>query len=157
MSERTLTRNIDKNKLCLAAYSAGGPLLTKAMREKPEFVRCLVAFYAFMDIQQSEPHKTNETPEMVRQFSPITTLSDDPEKIPPLFLARAGRDEVPTMNDSINRFISEATTRNIAFTFVNHPAGVHGFDNQNDDERSREIIRQAIAFMRTHLGLTNEP
>ena len=38
---------------------------------------------------------------------------------------------------------------------VNHPQGVHGFDNQNDDERSREIIRTAIEFIRLHLGNEN--
>jgi ketosteroid isomerase-like protein len=34
---------------------------------------------------------------------------------------------------------------------MNHPAGVHGFDNQTDDERSREIIRRALEFMRENL------
>ena len=30
-----------------------------------------------------------------------------------------------------------------------------GFDNQNDDDRSREIIRSVLAFMKTHLGLAD--
>jgi hypothetical protein len=33
-----------------------------------------------------------------------------------------------------------------------HPQGVRGFDNQNNDERSSEIIRTAIEFIRLHLG-----
>jgi len=40
-----------------------------------------------------------------------------------------------------------------AITFANHPSGVHGFDNQNDDNRSREIIRSVLAFMKSHLGV----
>lgn len=143
--------NIDKERLCLAAYSAGGPMLSPAMREKPEYVRCLVAFYAFLDVQQSEPHKANETPDMVKSFSPITYLANDAGKLPPIFVARAGLDEVPTMNDSIDRFIREAISRNASITIANHPRGVHGFDNQTDDDRSREIIRSAIDFMRLHL------
>src|SRR5712692_6357022 len=87
--------NIDKDRLCLAAYSAGGPMLSLAMRDKPEYVRCLVAFYAFLDIQQSELHRAHETPEMVRRFSPITYLANDAGKLPPIFVARAGLDEVP--------------------------------------------------------------
>lgn len=146
--------NIDKDRICLVAYSAGGPMLSAAMRDKPEYVRCLVAFYAFLDIQQSDLHKQHETAEMVKNFSPITYLAGDASKLPPIFIARAGRDEIPTMNDSIDRFIREAILRNAPLTFVNHPEGVHGFDNQNDDERSREIIGSAITFMRNHLGVT---
>lgn len=143
---------IDRDRICLAAYSAGGPLLSTAMRDKPGYVRCLVAFYAFLDIQQSELHRAHETPELVRTFSPITHLAGNTERLPPIFVARAGLDEIPTMNDSIDRFIREALARNIAFTVANHPRGVHAFDNQTDDGMSREIIRASIDFMHTHLG-----
>lgn len=145
--------NIDKERLCLAAYSAGGPLLSLGMRDKPGYVRCLVAFYAFLDIQQSEPHRTNEPSEMVKRFSPITYLANDAGKLAPMFIARAGLDEVPAMNDSIDRFVREALSKNASIIVVNHPQGVHGFDNQTDDERSREIIRSAIDFMKLHLGV----
>ncbi len=146
--------HIDKERICLIAYSAGGPLLTLAMRGDMPFVRCLVGFYAFMDIQQSDYRKTEKL-ETVKSFSPITYLQTDASKIPPMFIARAGHDEVPTMLDSIDRFVNEALARNIALTFLNHPQGVHGFDNQNDDDRSREIIRTAIEFVRLHLGNEN--
>ena len=143
--------NIDKDRICLIAYSAGGPMLSLGMRGETPFVRCLVGFYAFMDIQQSDYRKT-ETPETLKAFSPITYLQKEVSKIPPMFIARAGRDEVPTMDDSIDRFVKEALARNIALNLANHPNGVHGFDNQNDDERSREIIRAALAFMQAHLN-----
>jgi len=142
--------NVDKDRICLIAYSAGGPLLSLAMRGDTPFVRCLVGFYAFMDIQQSDYRKT-ETAETAKAFSPIAYLQEDASKIPPLFIARAGRDEVPTMDDSIDRFVKEALARNIALNLANHPQGVHGFDNQNDDARSREIIREAIEFIKIHL------
>ena len=145
--------SIDGDRLCLAAYSAGGPMLSMAMRDKPQYVRCLVAFYAFLDIQQSEPHRANEAPEMVKSFSPITYLASDAGRIPPMFIARAGLDEVPGMNDSIDRFIREAISKNASIIVVNHPQGVHGFDNQTDDDRSREIIRGALDFMKLHLGV----
>src|SRR5436190_13670950 len=50
--------NIDKDRICLIAYSAGGPMLSLAMRGETPFVRCLIGFYAFMDIQQSDYAKT---------------------------------------------------------------------------------------------------
>lgn len=81
-------------------------------------------------------------------------MASEVEKIAPMFIARAGLDEIPTMNDSIDRFIREAMSKNAAIIIANHPRGVHGFDTQTDDERSREIIRSALAFMKTHLGVT---
>jgi acetyl esterase/lipase len=154
MRENADKYHVDKDRVCLIAYSAGGPLLTLAMRGDMSFVRCLVGFYAFMDIQQSDYRKT-EKPETVKSFSPITYLQTDANKIPPMFIARAGHDEVPTMLDSIDRFINEALAKNIALSFANQPEGVHGFDNQNNDDRSREIIRTAIEFIRLHLGSEN--
>ncbi len=144
--------NIDKDRICLAAYSAGGALLAPAIRDKPEYIRCLVNFYAFMDIQQSGNLFTaNESKENLQKFSSINYLTKDADKIAPIFIARAGLDRVPTLDDSIDRFVREALAKNVALTVANHPNGVHGFDNQTDDERSREIIQSAIAFMNSHL------
>jgi len=146
--------NVDKDRICLIAFSAGGVLLSPALREKPAYIRCLIAYYAFMDVQQSDVHKQSETPDTIKKFSNITYLTEpNADKIAPLFIVRAGRDEIPTMNDSIDRFVQTAITKNLPITVVNHPTGAHGFDNQNDNERSREIIQQTIAFMKLHLGL----
>ena len=135
--------HVDKDRICLSAYSAGGPLLTLALHGDMPFVRCLVGFYSFMDIQQSDYAKT-EKPETVKSFSPITYLETDASKIPPMFLACAGHDEVPTMLDSIDRFVGKALSANVALTLMNHPQGVHGFGNQNDDERSERLSGQRL-------------
>lgn len=144
---------VDRDRLCLAAYSGGGPLLSAALRERPPYVRCLVSFYAFLDVRQSEMHKAHETAETLARFSPITYLDGDPGRLAPIFVARAGLDQIPTMNDSIDRFVREAVAKNFSVALFNHPRGVHGFDNQTPDARSREIVRAALDFMKTHLGL----
>jgi acetyl esterase/lipase len=141
----------DPDRICLAAYSAGGPLLTLGLDEKRPYVRCLIAFYAFLDIQQSNPHRDNEPAERVRAYSMIEHLGEPRARSIPMFIARAGRDQIPTMNDSIDRFIARAIRENANVVVWNHPDGVHGFDNQNDDARSREIIVAALGFMRAHL------
>jgi acetyl esterase/lipase len=141
----------DPDRMCLAASSAGGPLLTLGLDQKRSYVRCLVAFYAFLDVQQSSLHRDNEPAERVRAFSVIEHLGEARAKTIPMFIARAGRDEIPTMNDSIDRFIERAIRENANVVIWNHPEGVHGFDNQNDDARSREIIAAALAFMAAHL------
>jgi hypothetical protein len=67
---------------------------------------------------------------------------------------RAGRDQIPGVNDSIGRFMREAILRNITIDFANHPEGVHGFDNQSENPRAIEIIRRMIEFLKTHLKTT---
>jgi hypothetical protein len=52
------------------------------------------------------------------------------------------------MNDSIDRFNVRAIRENANVKVRNHPAGVHGFDNQNDDDQSREIVEFLLAFAR---------
>lgn len=144
---------IDKDRLCLAAYSAGGPMLSPFMSDPPPYVRCLVGFYPFLDIRQTKEHQASETAETLQKFSPIVQVGTRPERVPPLFVARAGKDEIPTLLDSVDRFAAEALKRNVPVTVMNHPSGSHGFDNQVDDERSREIVRGAVEFMKLQLGI----
>jgi len=143
--------NADGDRICLAAYSAGGPLLSMGFDRRRPYVKCLVAFYAFLDIQQSELHRTHEPAERVRAFSPITHLDDEYARAVPFFIGRAGLDEIPTLNDSIDRFVARALEENANVVVWNHPIGVHTFDNQNDDDRSREIVGAALEFMHRHL------
>lgn len=142
----------DPGRIALVAWSGGGPLLSMAMRDRPQFIRCLVAFYAYLDIQRFPSHVESESPNTLKTFSPIAHLQGNASSMVPLFIARAGQDEIPMMNDSIDRFIAAAVAANAPLTYMNHPMGEHGFDNQNDDDRSREIIRSALAFLSTHLS-----
>ncbi len=87
--------NADRDRICLVAWSGGGPLLAPTLRERPSFVRCLVAFYAFLDCRQSPSHIEHESPETVRAFSPITCLQDDASSMTPIFVARPGRTRCP--------------------------------------------------------------
>ena len=80
-------------------------------------------------------------------------LTSTRPSFPPLFLARAGRDAIPTLNARLDAFVGSAIAANAPITIVNHPTGAHGFDVANDDERSREIIRAALEFMKAHLNL----
>lgn len=140
----------DPDRMCLAAYSAGGPLLTLGLSEERPYIRCLVAVYAFLDIRQSALHRDNEPAGRVRQFAMIEHLSEKRARELPMLVARAGLDAIPTMNDSIDRFIARAIEVNANVVVWNHPGGVHGFDNQNDDDRSREIIAAILEFVGGH-------
>ena len=51
-----------------------------------------------------------------------------------------------------NRTPEEALGRNVPLVLYNHPDGEHGFDNQGTDTRSREIVREAVEFLRRNLA-----
>jgi acetyl esterase/lipase len=143
--------NIDEDRLSMAAYSGGGPMLSLALRKRPAYVRCLWPFTRFSTYgNQSYTKRTNQlTPFQLSHR--LAYLGGDVEKLPPMFIARAGLDQIPTLNESIDRFVNTAIAKNASLVFVNHPHGVHGFDTLTDDETSRHIIRAALAFMRDHL------
>jgi acetyl esterase/lipase len=139
--------NADADRICVAAWSAGGPLLTALMREKPAYLRGLLAFYALLDLQHYAAGADPGVLAFLKAFSPIATLQENGGGAAvPLFIARAGLDQVPLLNDALDRFVAAALASNAPVTLMNHPAGVHGFDNQTNDARSREIVQAAIAF-----------
>jgi hypothetical protein len=69
----------------------------------------------------------------------------------PLFVARAGQDQTPGLNDALDRFLGQALTSNLPITFVNHAVAPHAFDLFHDSEMSREIVRRILAFLQFHL------
>ena len=141
--------NVDKDRIAFVAFSAGGPLLSVPLRDAAAYVRGLVSFYSFLDIQQSEMHKQAiGDAEILKKYSPLSFLAPNAARLPPIFIARAGLDEIPGLNAAADRFISEALSKNINVELMNHPSGIHGFDNQIDDDRSREIIRRVLGFLR---------
>ena len=122
--------------------SAGGPLLTVALQDERSYVRCQLAIYPLVDARGFGV--ADEA-----KFA-LRTYVDRPSS-PPLFVARAGRDAIPSLNERLDAFIGSAIAANAPVIVINHPNGEHGFDVANDDERSREIIRAAVEFMKVHL------
>jgi len=143
--------HVDADRAALWAFSGGGPHLSIPLREKLTFVRCLVSFYAILDLapaaksQSLDPEK-----EGAAGFSPITYLRKEGPRLPPIFIGRAGLD-APYLNDTIDRFIARALTLNETIEVMNHPGGRHGFDILDDSARSREIIARALEFIKAHL------
>jgi hypothetical protein len=66
----------------------------------------------------------------------------------PLLYVRAGLDR-PALNQAITRIVSEAVTQNAPWTLLNHPGGRHAFEIRNDDESTRRIIDDTLAFVKT--------
>ena len=150
--------NLDANRLCVAVFSAGGPLSSLFLGGEVPSVRCVALYYPFLDLE----HTTVHTPfrpahpqqrihELAR-FSPRAKLLEA-RNITPILLARAGRDAIPGINASIDRFMQAALWVNAPVDFYLHPTGNHGFDLASaPDARAGAIVEATIAFFRRHLN-----
>jgi acetyl esterase/lipase len=153
---------LDPDRICVATFSAGGPLgslfMTRSAAEPPG-VRCVAFYYAFMDMEHAavispfrQPHAEPRLSE-VRAYSPVDRLLHGTRELPPMLVTRAGRDAIPGINASIDRFMSAALLTNRLVEFYNHPSGRHGFDlTAGGDARAEYILAATLRFFHEHLG-----
>lgn len=143
---------IDENRIGIWACSGNVPLaLSRLMQKGQEYVKCAVLFYGCMLDLDGSTHMA----EAASKFGFVNpcagrTVEDLPQRTA-LFVVRAGRDEMPHLNDALDRFVGKALARNLPLTLVNHSEAPHAFDLLHDSELSREVIRQTLAFLRFHL------
>lgn len=121
---------IDPKRLALWSCSANVRLGT-AMLAARDDLRASVFYYGIM---QTAPKN-------------ITT---------PVLVTRAGLDALP-INDSIDRWVSEAVKIEAPVTLVNYPEGLHGFELENDTPESRQIVGQTLDFLSFHLNTAPTP
>lgn len=141
--------NIDTTKMALYSFSAGAPLMNYGFLKEDKNVKALICFYGFLDLEGVKLY--GEMDSRTNQKFSLTKYLSNPEKFPPIFIAQAGKENNQNLNASINKFLTLASINNAPVTYYNHPAGVHGFDNQNDDNRTKEIIEAMLAFLHKHL------
>ncbi len=142
---------IDAERIALWIFSGGGPHVSWLLRDRPSFVRCLIAFYAMLDLRHVAPANADaQTLARINEASAAIYVGDGAKNLP-MFIARAGLDSA-MINRGIDVFIQEALTANAFLDLANHRNGRHGFDFLDDNDRSRSIIAGALAFAKTHLA-----
>jgi tetratricopeptide (TPR) repeat protein len=107
---------------CSGNVGVGLPL---SMQENREYIRCAVVYYGIAELN------------VIRQ-----TL--------PLFVVRAGQD-ARGLNQAIDQFVQTALLSDLNFQFINYLEGQHAFDIVDDNDRSREIIKQTLDFLKSNL------
>jgi acetyl esterase/lipase len=144
--------SIDPDRLCIWSFSAGVPLgMRAAMLPGRDYVRCIVAYYGALDLQRARASFPAEVPDKtLRELSALHHLTTAAGHLPPIFIAKAGLDS-PRLNASLDRFVEEAESRGIPFELMEHTQGQHGFDVLDDDDRTREIIRRTLDFIKEHI------
>ena len=121
----------DPERTAVWAFSGGGPLLEPFFRQPAPHVRAVVSYYALIE-------------------APARAVESGSGPFPPVLIARAGKDD-PRFNASVEGFARAAWAKGLVLDVLNHPTGQHGFDILDDDDRSREVIRRTLEFLRERL------
>jgi hypothetical protein len=154
--ERAGSLRIDPARVGVVAVSGNVPTaLTTLMRSARRTPACATFSYGcLLDLDGA-----TDVADAARQFGFANpgigcTVADLRHDVP-LLVARAGRDQFPAMNASIDRFIRQGLVENLPITFINHAEGPHAFDLFDDGRMSRETVRQTLRFLRQHLTEEN--
>jgi dienelactone hydrolase len=65
----------------------------------------------------------------------------------PILFVRAGLDR-PDLNRTISELVTVAVAQNAPVSLLNHASGYHGFEMYNNDDATRAVIEETIAFVR---------
>jgi dienelactone hydrolase len=123
-SEASAAQGIDRN--AIAVYAGSGNVsrtLPFVQNPRSTMIKAAVMYYGAAEVTQYR-----------------TDL--------PILFVRAGLDR-PALNQAITRIVSDAVTQNAPWTLLNHPGGRHAFEIRNDDDATRRIIDETLAFVRT--------
>lgn len=77
---------------------------------------------------------------------------DEVEAGVPLLVVRAGQDQTSGLNATIDRFVAGALPRDLPLTLINHARAPHAFDLLDDTNKTREVIRAILEFLRVTLA-----
>lgn len=143
---------IEEDMIGLWACSGHVPnALSFLMREDSGYLKCAALCYGYMlDMEGS-----TGIAEAAKQYGFVNpcagkSVNDLPQNMP-MFIVRAGRDQMPHLNEALDLFLVRALGCNLPITFANHAEAPHAFDLFHDSAGTSEIIRQILAFMRFHL------
>ena len=140
---------VDGTHIGLWASSGNVAAALSALIERPRVITCAALCYGYtLDLEGADAVAA-----AAAQFG-FRSCPAAIERLPkqvPLFVARAGQDSMPRLNEALDRFVAAALAANLPLTLVNHAAGPHAFDLFDDSETTRETIRAILRFLKFHL------
>jgi tetratricopeptide (TPR) repeat protein len=121
----------DKDRMALWACSGNvGAALPLAQQNNRKYVKALVMYYG-----------TGWKPEDNKVMRQDLNF----------FIVRAGLDFYD-LNKKFETFVQSGLEKDAHLEFVNYPEGQHAFDVLDDNDRSREIIKQTLDFLKRKLA-----
>jgi acetyl esterase/lipase len=152
LRQNAASLGIDASRIGVWAGSGNVPMaLSLLMQGSGDSFRCAALCYGFMLDLGGATHVAGAAAQFGFANPCAGKSIDDLPRDLPLFLVRAGQDQMPHLNDSLDAFLAAALAHNLPVTLANHATGLHAFDLLEDSETSREMIRSILAFLRFHL------
>jgi hypothetical protein len=151
LQTRAAELRIDAQRIAMLAASGNVPLALSMLTDGDrDYLRCAVLCCGFM----LDSGEATWVADAARAYGFVAAVGQSIAEVRqdvPLLVARAGQDQFSGVNESIDAFVVGALARNIPLTLVNHASGPHGFDLFDDSRATRNVVRQILAFLRTHL------
>jgi len=150
--EHGASLQIDEKRVALWSCSSSVPTALSVLMQATESpLRCAVLCYGYMLDRDGFTAVADAAKQWGFANPSAGKSADDLPRDVPLLIARAGRDQTAGLNDTLDRFVIDALTRNLPITCVNHAEAPHAFDLFDDSAISREIIRRILRFLQFHL------
>ena len=145
---------IDNSKIGAYTCSAHTPTtITTILNGSNNIFKCAVVYYGFF--LTSDFKYLSQIDSLSQKMGFRTPRLSEPttwKKDIPIMVVRAGKDNVPYINQTLASFYEKALNQNLPITLINYSNGVHGFEVYNDNETSRQIIKNTIEFWKFHLN-----
>ncbi len=155
LQEHAEALRIDPEQIGFWSSSTNVPtVMSYLMQEGREGFRFSVYYYG---LSLTPDHKYFEvlSPNCEARGCLYTELADvsyvDPEL--PLFVVKAGRDFIPSINEAMDHFIKYVEDAGTNVTTVDYSNGRHGFDTEQKTDESAEVIELTLIFMKHHFGI----
>lgn len=145
------TLGIDAERLGLWAASGNVPTALGAVLGTPR-PRCAALCYGYL-LDQGDATAVAEASGGFGFANPVhgRRVEELPDEVP-LLVVRAGGDQTPGLNETLDRFVAAALAHDRPLTLINHSGAPHAFDLEDDRPATREIIGAVLAFLRARLG-----
>lgn len=148
LRDRATELKIAGDRIALWACSGSAATAASVLMNAASGIRCAVFCYPYLLDVDSDTFVADAA----RTFKFSTPCAGRSiEDIPadaPMLIVRAGLDEMPGLNASLDRFVAKALERNRPITVVNHHAGVHAFDLYDASEPAVQAIQHVLTFLR---------
>jgi len=133
-------RAIEAERIAVLASSGNVPVALSALkRDAPVRIACAALLYGYMlDVADAAAQF---------RFADPALSFDELDTTIPLLIARAGRDEMPGLDASIDSFVVKALARNVPLTLVNLAEAPHAFDLTHDSDETRAIVSGVLRFL----------
>lgn len=151
LQNHSTSLSMDLDRVGLWSCSANVPNALALMISRRVSIRCAAFLYGFM-LDRADTSHVADAAALSGFAAPNSgrTVNDIPSDAS-LLVIRAGADQVPGINPSIDDFCADALKLNLPLRLINHPTAPHSFDIFDHSDLTKAIIRGVLEFFEFHL------